>query len=151
LLTRFFLFLSADCFDSVTCVLFVVSVAEYDQTLREGKENRMLESLALFDDICNSQWFQQTAFILFLNKIDLFSTKIAKIDMKDFCFPTYTGGLDYKAGIEFIRQRFLERNTAPHSIYPHFTQATSTEKIQVVFATVRHTIFSQILEGERPA
>lgn len=72
-----------DCFDSVTCVLFVVSISEYDQTLREGKENRMLESLALFDDICNSKWFQNTAFILFLNKTDLFQKKIGNLCIEE--------------------------------------------------------------------
>ena len=72
------------CFDSVTCVLFISALSEYDQTLREGKENRMLESLALFDDICNSHWFEKTAFILFLNKTDLFKEKIATKDMKDY-------------------------------------------------------------------
>jgi hypothetical protein len=130
--------IQGNCFDSVTCVLFVVSISEYDQTLREGKENRMLESLALFDDICNSKWFQNTAFILFLNKTDLFKKKIgkcgwggvcvfsvrltcvvllAKIDMKEYCFPTYTGGADFEQACEFVKMRFFERNLSPHVIF----------------------------------
>lgn len=55
--------------------------------------------------------------MLFLNKTDLFKEKISRIDMKDYCFPTYTGGLNFEAGSAFIKQRFLERNLSPHSIF----------------------------------
>ena len=42
------------CFDCVTAVVFVSSLSEYDQTLREDdSQNRMKESLLLFDEICN--------------------------------------------------------------------------------------------------
>lgn len=79
------------CFDCVTAVIFCVALSEYDQTLREDEsQNRMKESLLLFDEICNSLWFKQTAFILFLNKTDLFRDKIAKKDLT-CCFPDYTG------------------------------------------------------------
>lgn len=39
-------------------------------------QNRMKESLNLFDKICNGKYFFNTALILFLNKIDLFEIKI---------------------------------------------------------------------------
>jgi len=133
------------CFDMVTAVLFIVSLSEYDQTLREGKENRMLESLALFDDICNSHWFKTTSFILFLNKTDLFKEKIARIDMKDYCFPTYTGGCNFEAGSAFVKQRFLERNLSPHMIFCHFTCAIDPE-FQFMFNAVRTTIIADIIE-----
>jgi hypothetical protein len=61
------------------------------QVLREDdKQNRMHESLSLFDEICNSHWFRSTTFILFFNKTDLFKEKIVKKDLK-ICFPNYTG------------------------------------------------------------
>ncbi len=50
----------------------------------------MKESLLLFDEICNSIWFRNISFVLFLNKEDLFREKIAKVDL-NVCFPTYTG------------------------------------------------------------
>lgn len=59
------------CFESVTAILFLVAISEYDQSLYEDESiNRMQESLALFDSICNSRWFVKTSIILFLNKID---------------------------------------------------------------------------------
>uniref|UniRef100_A0A914RYK6 Uncharacterized protein n=1 Tax=Parascaris equorum TaxID=6256 RepID=A0A914RYK6_PAREQ len=65
------------CFDNVNAIIFISSLSEYDQTLREDNcTNRMQESLKLFDSICNSPWFADIHFILFLNKKDLFAEKI---------------------------------------------------------------------------
>ena len=36
----------------------------------------MRDSIDLFNQICNNEWFANTAMILFLNKIDLFAEKI---------------------------------------------------------------------------
>ena len=45
-------------FDNATAVIFVVSLAEYDQVLLEDASvNRMHESLSLFEEIANSRWF----------------------------------------------------------------------------------------------
>lgn len=53
-------------------------------------QNRMHESLKLFDSICNNKWFKDTSIILFLNKKDLFESKIVKSPLA-ICFPEYTG------------------------------------------------------------
>jgi len=133
------------CFDSVTAVIFCVALSEYDQTLREDDtQNRMHESLMLFDEICNSHWFRNTTFILFLNKTDLFKEKIQRVDLK-VCFPNYTGGCNFEAASAFIKARFLEQNQSPHVIYTHFTCAISTENMEFVFKCVRETVLKKIL------
>jgi hypothetical protein len=53
-------------------------------------QNRMQESLKLFDSICNNKWFTDTSIILFLNKKDLFEEKIKKSPLT-ICFPEYGG------------------------------------------------------------
>lgn len=53
-------------------------------------QNRMHESLKLFDSICNNKWFKDTSIILFLNKKDIFEEKIKKSPLT-LCFPDYTG------------------------------------------------------------
>eukprot|EP01095_Lingulamoeba_sp_RSL-Kostka_P015521 TRINITY_DN716_c0_g1_i1.p1 TRINITY_DN716_c0_g1~~TRINITY_DN716_c0_g1_i1.p1 ORF type:complete len:351 (-),score=127.78 TRINITY_DN716_c0_g1_i1:215-1267(-) len=133
------------CFDCVTAVLFCASLSEYDQTLREDdSQNRMKESLLLFDEIVNSPWFRETAFILFLNKQDLFQEKIKRVPLTS-CFPEYNGKDTYEGASEFIKNKFLEQNNGPHKIYTHLTCAISTENIQVVFEAVKHTIINDIL------
>jgi len=133
------------CFDSVTAVIFCVALSEYDQTLREDDtQNRMKESLLLFDEVCNSHWFRNTTFILFLNKTDLFKEKIQRVDLR-IAFPNYTGGMNFESASSFIKSRFLEQNQSPHVVYSHFTCAISTENIEFVFKVVRETILKKVL------
>ena len=133
------------CFDCVTAVLFVSSLSEYDQTLREDDtQNRMKESLLLFDEICNSPWFRDTSIILFLNKTDLFKEKIERVSLS-VCFPNYAGKNNYEEASDFIKQRFLEQNTSSHVVYCHFTCAVNTDNIEVVFRSVRETLLKECL------
>ena len=39
----------------------------------------MAESLVLFESVINSRWFLRTSIILFLNKIDVFKSKLPKV------------------------------------------------------------------------
>eukprot|EP01112_Ceratiomyxa_fruticulosa_P003054 TRINITY_DN1345_c0_g1_i2.p1 TRINITY_DN1345_c0_g1~~TRINITY_DN1345_c0_g1_i2.p1 ORF type:complete len:360 (+),score=72.10 TRINITY_DN1345_c0_g1_i2:359-1438(+) len=135
------------CFEGVTAIIFCVAMNEYDEKLFEDeKVNRMKESLHLFKDICNNQYFNRSNMILFLNKSDLFRTKIQKVDLKK-CFPDYTGGFDYEKGCVFIRDQFQQLNEVPGKIiYHHVTCATNTENIRVVFDAVRSTILNNNLE-----
>jgi len=127
------------CFQDVTAIIFCVSMSEYDMVLEEDEtQNRMLESLRLFDDIVNNMWFRNTSVILFLNKIDLFEVKIKKVDLK-VCFPEYDQGLDYDAASSFIEAKFVEVNKSQKSryIYTHYTCATDTGNIRVVIGAVQ--------------
>ena len=67
-------------FDGVTAVIFVAALNEYDLVLYEDNRTaRMAESVKLFDEIANSQWFSKTSIILFLNKVDLFNAKLWRV------------------------------------------------------------------------
>jgi len=134
------------CFDAVTAVVFCAALSAYDQTLREDDtQNRMKESLLLFDEICNSPWFRETAFILFLNKTDLFQAKISHVDLR-ICFPNYDGGDNFQKASEYIKNRFLELKANPdHKIYVHFTCAVNTDNVKFVFKAVRETLLNEIL------
>jgi len=135
------------CFDNVTAVVFCTAINEYDMYLREDKtQNRLKESLLLFDEVCNCPPLRQTAFILFLNKIDLFKEKIAKVDLKQW-FPNYTGGLNYDKALNFLEDKFKELNTSPHTIFCHQTCAVDTENMRVVFNFVRETIMKRVLNS----
>jgi len=135
------------CFEDVTSVLFLVAMSEYDQVLEEDENmNRMKESLKLFQDVINNEWFKNTPIMLFLNKKDLFFEKIKTIDMNPVCFTTYTGGCDAKKATKFIEKRFRDLNKNPNrAIYVHLTCATDTENAKKVFDTVREDMFQKIL------
>ncbi len=136
------------CFGDATAVMFVTSLAEYDQHLVEDPcRNRMVESLALFEMILKLPWFQSTPIILFLNKNDLFQEKVAKVDLGQY-FAEYRGGHSYQAALHFIRDLFFNRNEDPNrQIYAHVTDATDTSHVEFVFNTARDIIADKNLRS----
>lgn len=125
------------CFDDITAVLFVLAINEYDQMLFEDERvNRMHESIILFDQLCNSKWFVNTPFILFLNKIDIFEEKIKRNPLKKY-FPDYRGKRDdVDEALKFFETNFLKMNRTNKPIYVHRTCATDTKSMKFVLSAV---------------
>ncbi|CAH1784136.1 unnamed protein product [Owenia fusiformis] len=122
------------CFEGVTAIIFIVAMSEYDLTLAEDQEmNRMMESMKLFDSICNNKWFTDTSIILFLNKKDLFEEKIKKSSLT-ICFPEYAGSQTYEEAAAYIQMQFenLNKRKDTKEIYTHFTCACDTNNVQTV-------------------
>ncbi|KAL1924834.1 uncharacterized protein VTP21DRAFT_4488 [Calcarisporiella thermophila] len=136
------------CFENVTAIIFLVAISEYDQVLREDESvNRIQEALALFDSICNSRWFVNTSIILFLNKIDLFRSKLSVSPLKNY-FPDYEGGDNYEFACEYMRERFITLNQSEQKqVYTHFTCATDTRQVQFVFTAVSDIIIQTNLRS----
>ncbi|SAL97318.1 hypothetical protein [Absidia glauca] len=134
------------CFEAVTSIIFCVALSEYDQVLlEESRQNRMMESLVLFESVINSRWFLRTSIILFLNKTDIFKAKLPKIPLERY-FPDYGGGQDPNKAAKYILWRFNQTNRAKLNIYPHLTQATDTSNIRLVFAAIKETILQNALK-----
>ncbi|KAK1907632.1 G protein alpha subunit [Pyrenophora teres f. teres] len=134
------------CFENVTSIIFCVALSEYDQVLlEESSQNRMMESLVLFDSVVNSRWFMRTSIILFLNKVDLFKAKLARSPLGNY-FPDYSGGNDVNRAAKYLLWRFNQVNRAHLNLYPHLTQATDTSNIRLVFAAVKETILQNALK-----
>ncbi|XP_060055522.1 guanine nucleotide-binding protein subunit alpha-14 isoform X2 [Erinaceus europaeus] len=93
------------CFESVTSIIFLVALSEYDQVLAEcDNENRMEESKALFKTIITYPWFLNSSVILFLNKKDLLEEKIMYSHLISY-FPEYTGILRIVS--DLIKRRMI--------------------------------------------
>ncbi|CAG5135700.1 unnamed protein product, partial [Candidula unifasciata] len=139
------------CFDNVKCVLFVVAISAYDMCLIEDPSmNRLEESLKLFSQICNNRFFVSSTMILFLNKLDLFQDKVkySKRHLRYF-FPDFPGpDKDVDAAAKYIQHLFLTQVSSPSKIvYPHFTTATDTTNIQVVFQVLMDSILRHNLKA----
>uniref|UniRef100_A0A672Y485 Guanine nucleotide-binding protein G(o) subunit alpha-like n=1 Tax=Sphaeramia orbicularis TaxID=375764 RepID=A0A672Y485_9TELE len=139
------------CFEDVRAVLFVVSLSGYDMTLVEDPSmNRLQESMKLFSSICNNIFFRSTSMILFMNKIDLFQDKILHSGRHlRLYLPQFKGAdCDVDSAARFIAATFVSLNDTPSKlIYHHFTTATDTSNIQVVFQVVMDTIIKENLEA----
>lgn len=140
-------------FENVTAVLFIGVLSEYNQQLYEDEEcNRMVETLGLFNNICNSEWFVNTSIILFLNKRDLFAEKIVKVPLS-VC-PVFKDDepveQEYEAGVEAIREKFVDagrREDGSEKVkYIHMTCATDTDQVTHVFNDVKDILIRQSLE-----
>jgi len=133
------------CFQGVTAIIFCVAMNEYDLKLFEDENiNRINESLVLFEEICNCQWFAEATIVLFLNKVDLFEQKIQRVDLR-VCFPDYTGGLDFKKGCQYLRETFNKLNrVSQKTIYIHITQATDTQNVRNVFEAIKETLIDSM-------
>lgn len=136
------------CFESVTSIIFLTALSEYDQVLYESEDdNRLKESLALFKTILSYSWFQESSTILFLNKTDLLEEKITQSHLAMY-FPEFTGQRgDAEAAQEFIRQLFVDQHTGRQKpLYCHYTCATDTENIKKVFKDVKDSLFRDNLK-----
>ncbi|XP_074034825.1 guanine nucleotide-binding protein G(q) subunit alpha isoform X1 [Leptinotarsa decemlineata] len=130
------------CFENVTSIIFLVALSEYDQVLFESQnENRMEESKALFRTIITCDYFEDSSFMLFLNKMDILRDKIMYSHLADY-FPEFDGPKqDMIAAREYILSMFADLNTNPEkTLYSHFTCATDTGNMRFVFAVVKDTI-----------
>ncbi|ETO15487.1 Guanine nucleotide-binding protein G(i) subunit alpha-like protein, partial [Reticulomyxa filosa] len=145
-------------FDSVTAVLFVVSLSSYNEATFEDEElNSMQDSLQIFDEHLNSEWFQNTAFILFLNKNDVFEERLKETPIS-VCFSDYTGSQDYdectkkfygrECSLNYVRKQFESKNQRPNDreIYVHITQATDSANVKKVFHDVQHIVVNWSLQ-----
>ncbi|CAD5222644.1 unnamed protein product [Bursaphelenchus okinawaensis] len=136
------------CFEDVNAIIFIAAISEYDQVLFEDETtNRMIESMRLFESICNSRWFINTSMILFLNKKDLFMDKIQKTSIK-IAFPEYKGPNTYDDQVKFIEEKFEGLNANPDkTIYMHQTCATDTNQVQMILDSCIDLIIQANLQG----
>lgn len=132
------------CFDCIQALLFVVALSGYDSVLtKKPSTNKIKESLELFASICNNEIFKEVSRILFMNKTDIFKEKILISGRHLRCYlPSYTGAdNDVEAAASHITTLFLSCNTkAEKPVYHHFTTATDSASMTVVFQMLTEQI-----------
>jgi hypothetical protein len=76
----------------------------------------MQEALMLFESISNSRWFTRTGLVLFLNKMDLFKTKLETSPISEY-FPDYEGDCSNPdVACKFFQSKFLRLNRNPKKV-----------------------------------
>ncbi|KAF9307014.1 guanine nucleotide-binding protein subunit alpha, partial [Linnemannia elongata] len=129
-------------FDDVDGIIFMAALSSFDQCCEEDERmNRMKECVVLFNSIANHKLFADTAFILFMNKIDVFQRKLDAGSLVKTHFSEYDGPNDYATASAFLHSRFLQqcKDTAKQ-IYTHFTHATDTNQMRVIVVAVNSIV-----------
>lgn len=130
-------------FENVAVNIFLVDVSEYDQHLHEDpSENRMGESLTLFDSICNLRWFLNASTVLFFTKIDCLKSKLATSPINNY-FADFSGDPTNLEDVkDYIAKRFLSLNKNPKKkIDVYFTSIVSeTSPGRTAFAAIEKAL-----------
>ncbi len=82
--------------------------------LEESGQNRMAESLVLFESVVNSRWFLRTSVILFLNKIDIFKQKIPNNRFRSTSQSTAVAGHQQGGKVHSVAVYADQSRTAEH-------------------------------------
>lgn len=139
-------------FQDVTAVLFISALSEYNQVLDEDRTtNRLIESLNLFGTIVANPYFLDSGIILFLNKEDIFTSKIELSPLADY-LETYEGPeKDPEKAKQHIRARFEQASDSKRinkkkKFYSFFTNATNVKNIENAFNSVKAIISDIVLD-----
>jgi len=147
-------------FEGVSAVLFVAALSHYSCVLFEDEaKNAMVESLELFDEICNSKWFRKSEMILFLNKKDIFDRRLREGIPLSVCFGDSWKGTDYAANsddekedalefarcsaeaLNFVRGEYAKLKKKPRvDVFSHVMTATDRANVEAVCWDVQSMI-----------
>lgn len=133
--------------------------------LEDGQTNRLAESLKLFETIVNNAFFVKSSVILFLNKTDLLDAKLDQFPLSDYVANYHGAPGDKAAAREFIAKCFLDlvhggnaegdykgedkkKRKRKKVVFPHFTCATDTDQIKLIFGDVVKIVIDNQLRGE---
>jgi len=132
----------------VNAIIFFVVLDEYNiLSSEEQGKTKMEVALECFKEVIACEPTNSLPMILFLNKKDLFETKLKK-DFKTFqdTFPNFTGGKELKFAVEFIENQFQaalkDICKSQEELYVHTTCALDTEAMDTVFQAVSDTLFT---------
>lgn len=165
-----------EAFDNVTSVIFIAAISEYNQVMFEDSlKSRQDDAIELFKEQINLNVWNQTPFILFLNKTDLFKEKLTKIPFRvtepaedsrnvkfegphiDLSKEYSIDGSDkefeecYIAACNYLQGTFesqAQSQGRSQMIYTNFTNSTDTEQMVNVMNACKDIILKeQIFQG----
>jgi len=145
-----------NCFSSITAVIFLTAINEYDMKLEEDDNtNRLIESLKLWKALTGTDFFKPIPFMLFLNKSDLFREKLERVPLKTvfpeyekFCAREEAQGKDsFTQGTIFFEKQFKSQYGGLAGFRVHVTCAIDTESCKNVWKTVREFILQKAAEA----
>lgn len=125
------------CFEDVTCLLYVVSLSEYDKINEDSDTNCMHQSLKEFNEVCNYKCFRDTTTILFLTDLESFKERVSRENNLNVCFEDYDGS----DGVQFIANKFLALNQNPvKTIYVHAVNTADPDCAIPIFNAVKDQV-----------
>ncbi|XP_025113632.1 G protein alpha i subunit-like [Pomacea canaliculata] len=139
-----------DCFETVSAVLFTVGLDTYDVRSKENDDKTdLVVALDSLSVLCRHPSFAETPFILFLNKRDIFRSKL-KVTPLSAVMPAYKGSNDYTEAAAYVKKLFEQQSGGKKNFWVHVTCAIDTASVRGVFDSVLSVIFQSTLEEVAP-
>lgn len=154
-------------FEGIGAILFLIAASDFDQTLREdGVTNRLKEGFKVFTDIFWSRFVRNAGKIVFLNKQDILKRKIESGKRLETYFPEYENydkmetnpyhraknfmrhtileiaSCKKPESVEFIPDVDIKQNVKSELLFVHFTIATDTSNVKLVFNDIKDIIIA---------
>lgn len=119
----------------------MISLVGYDEN-NEMKENKMMDSLKVFEQSINLECFKKTKILIFWNKTDILEKSISKENKLEELFSDYKGAQDVQKATEFIQDVFKSRieDFTNRQIMEFTGSALNTNDIKEVFKLVQSNI-----------
>jgi len=138
------------CFQDVTALLYVASLADYDLMMEEDNlTNRYADSVDMFEKVVNNKFFEAVNIVLFLNKKDIFKEKIKQKPMNATIkeFPKDLDPYSFKHCVKYVEGVYKEKDHIKgRTMYVHLTCATDTSNIEQVWNAVHEVMIKQQLQ-----
>nr|CAD2155883.1 unnamed protein product [Meloidogyne enterolobii] len=144
------------CFEGVTAILFIVSLACYNNVLEEDANiNQMTDTKDLFKQIYRNKFLRPSSLIMFLNKMDIFAEKLKYAPLENF-YPEFKKELTeemtdeelFDVAIDFVKSLFSKiKGNDRRPLYMHTTNATDTRNVEVVFNAAYDTAVTKNLKN----
>ncbi|KAF8191193.1 guanine nucleotide binding protein, alpha subunit [Pholiota molesta] len=141
----------APFFDDMDAIIFLAPISGFDQVLEEDQRvNRLEDSIKLWTMIVTNQLLKNTNIILFLNKIDIFRTKLSSgIKLRDFVVSYGDRPNDVDNTTTYLRRKFAgimqEASSSPRIFYCHFTTVTDTKSTKYIISNLKDMLMRQNL------
>jgi hypothetical protein len=123
----------------------------YAVLFEDSKENIMIESLKLFEEVVQNPLFRTTPIFLFLNKKDLFEEVIKTVPLTK-CFPNYSGPAnDMNPALRYIEDQFrgiVEKHTPGKGLPIHVVAARVRRDMKLAFGEVKDTLKRSFLQQQ---
>ncbi|KZT02620.1 G-protein alpha subunit [Laetiporus sulphureus 93-53] len=139
-------------FDDATAIIFLAPVSAFDQYLSEDpRTNRVDDSLQLFKQICSNQLLKNAHLVLFLNKVDVLATKLARgVQVKKYITSYGDRPNEVDAVVGYFKAHFTQVHTRNNEnkrvLYTHLTSVVDTKAMQSIISNVRDSIFRDYLK-----